>query len=647
MICSYKTRVCVLMLVLLGCVPKCLAQMTVIDSLQNLLPEANGEQRIKTLIGISYHFLRISADSSLQYAYEALDYSRETNNDRGVARALLMIGNAYNTQGKNSLAIKNHKKALAIFNDLKDTAAIGISHNNLGIDYHDMGQYESAIDEYKQAKNIAEKSNDFYGICYATNNIGIIYEDWGKPAFALEYYKKALELAHKLNDESYIGITLQNAGVACLKLGNLDEAMDYLDQSLAINEKMGANKGIYNALINKADLFIKLRDTLKAVEIFQKALQVSRNEEDPSNICGASIKLGSIFTQKGEYDKAEPLLMRAIEIAGDLEESNLLKEAYHALSEYYRKTGNYQLALQYFTDYTDLKDSIFNRDSRREISEMQTLYELDKKEKEIEIQNLKIDRQQARFYYIVSGIFIFIIMAYLIFNRYKLKQKQARAELEKKNIDIEQRLLRTQMNPHFIFNSLNSISSFISDNNPENAQAFLSKFARLMRYILENSRKAFVPVEDDINTLQLNLELEQLRFDHRFEFDIKLDNAIDPEFTYIPPMLIQPFVENAIIHGLASKESGGKLNINIRKNDELIHCVITDNGIGREKSNELKARSGKTGHRSLGMQVTRERLSILNEKVKGDVKFTITDLHDESGNALGTEVELDFPYELE
>ncbi|MCD4664084.1 MAG: histidine kinase, partial [Bacteroidales bacterium] len=262
-------------------------------------------------------------------------------------------------------------------------------------------------------------------------------------------------------------------------------------------------------------------------------------------------------------------------------------------------------------------------------------------------QDLKIEQQQNRFYFIFSGVIVLFILAYLLFNRYKLKQKHYRIELEKKNIDIEQRLLRTQMNPHFIFNSLNSINSFITDNNSDSAQSFLSKFARLMRYILENSRKTMVPVEDEINTLDLNMQLEQLRFDNKFEFKINVDEKIDQEYTFIPPMLIQPFVENAIIHGIAGKTGKGRIKIELKPEGKLMQCTIEDNGIGRKRAMEMKRKSGKKKHRSLGMRVTQERLDILNEKTKEKVYFEFVDLKDENGNPEGTRVILKIPFEEE
>ncbi|MCF8404844.1 MAG: tetratricopeptide repeat protein [Bacteroidales bacterium] len=621
------------------------SQNSTIDSLKQNLANVSGEDKVRTLIGLSYNYLRISADSSLYYSNRALDYSTQSGNERGVARALLMVGSGYNAKGEYSQAIQTQLRALEIFKSIRDSAAIGITYNNLGTNYHQMGNYNEAIIQYQNSIEIAKKMDNNFALYFATNNIGTIYEEWNKLDLCIEYYQTALSIAKELTDSNSICISLQNLGVAYRKLGNYEEALSNLKESLIISRKIGNTAEIYNTFINRGEIYLKLNDTDSALENFKLAYEESENNNS-GNIAEASLKLGQTYTLLKDYSSARVFLESSLKIAGELEDAALLREIHLAFSDYYSQIKNFEKAYISYLEYTKIKDTIFNRDSRREISEMQTLYELDKKEKEIEIQNLKIEKQQARLYYILSGILILLIMAYLVFNRYKLKQKQARVELEKKNIDIEQRLLRTQMNPHFIFNSLNSINSFISDNNSDSAQSFLSKFARLMRYILENSRKAFVPLEDEINTLQLNMELEQLRFDGKFDFEIEVDKKIDPEFTYIPPMLIQPFIENAILHGLSGKKEKGLLKVGFKINGELMHCSVEDNGVGRKKAMELKAGSAKP-HRSLGMQVTKERLEILNEKTTEEVLFQIIDLEDESGNALGTRVELKVPYEKE
>jgi LytS/YehU family sensor histidine kinase len=175
-----------------------------------------------------------------------------------------------------------------------------------------------------------------------------------------------------------------------------------------------------------------------------------------------------------------------------------------------------------------------------------------------------------------------------------------------------------------------------------------------MRYILENSRKTMVPLEDEVNTLKLNMELEQLRFDNKFDFRINVEDSIDEEYTYVPPMLVQPFIENAILHGLAGKEKDGIIKVDFRIKGKIMLCSVEDNGIGRKKAGEIKkanrqnlpaGRQGK--HRSLGMQVTKERLDILAEKYNEDISFEIIDLYDNAGNSLGTRAVLRIPFEEE
>jgi tetratricopeptide (TPR) repeat protein len=623
------------------------SQNSLIDSLKTRLNEVAGEEKIRTLIGLSYHYLRISTDSSLFYSDWALQYSNETQNERGVARALLMKGSASNYQGNFQIAVKFQRDALEIFEKLNDTVAIGITLNNLGTNYQSLGDYSRAVDQYQKSLMIARNQANSTSIYYALNNLGTIYDEWDKYDLALEYYEEALEIAKDLNDQNYICISLQNIGIIQHKLGNFDEAILSLEESLLLNEQIGTTEGIYNTYINRGEIYQKQNKLELAIADFKKALEVCSKEINQYNISEASLKLGSLYTITGKYGLAETMLNEALNVAKELEDPILLKDIYKALSAFYSKNNDFAKAYAYFVDYTILKDTIYNRESRHEISEMQTLYELDKKEKEIEIQNLKIDQQQSRFYYIISGVLLLIILAILIFNRYKLKQNQVRIELEKKNIEFEQRLLRTQMNPHFIFNSLNSINSFITDNNADSAQTFLSKFARLMRFILENSRKTMVPLEDEVSTLQLNLELEQLRFNHKFDFKIEIDENVDQEFTFIPPMLLQPFVENAILHGVAALNEKGMIHIKMTPVNKLMYCTVEDNGIGRQKAMEIKGNRTRAKHKSLGMQVTRERLDILKEKTGEDIFVRFIDLKDENNKPRGTRVELHIPFEEE
>ncbi len=300
-----------------------------------------------------------------------------------------------------------------------------------------------------------------------------------------------------------------------------------------------------------------------------------------------------------------------------------------------------------------LKDSTFRKDMTNKLSEMQVKYETERKEKEIEIlardkeiHLLKIKKQSVQLYFLLAFIILAGLISILIFSRFRLKQKHYRIELEKKNLETEQRLLRSQMNPHFIFNSMNSIQSYISGNDSFTAMTYLSKFAQLMRNILENSRKPFIVLSEEIETLKLYIELERIRFKQKFDYKITVEPDLPVDSVYIPPMLIQPFVENSIKHGLRNKKEKGLLEIEFRKDDKFIRCFVKDNGVGREKAGKLNNTKNKE-HRSLGIQVTKERLDTLS-RLKGlKVSFVITDLKDSNGNAAGTEVVIKIPYEEE
>lgn len=212
-------------------------------------------------------------------------------------------------------------------------------------------------------------------------------------------------------------------------------------------------------------------------------------------------------------------------------------------------------------------------------------------------------------------------------------------KIEKQLFEIQQKALRLQMNPHFIFNSLNSIQSFILSNDIDLAVNYLSKFSQLMRLILANSRESIIPLTAEIEALVHYIEIEKLRFDNKFDYTITVDSAIDEEFLGIPPMLIQPYVENSIIHGLVHKTGHGKISINFKLQGEYLHCAISDDGIGRKKAMDIKKQNGLNA-KSRGMLITKERLDILNKRGKDKYNVKVTDLEDKNGKPAGTKVEI-------
>jgi LytS/YehU family sensor histidine kinase len=202
--------------------------------------------------------------------------------------------------------------------------------------------------------------------------------------------------------------------------------------------------------------------------------------------------------------------------------------------------------------------------------------------------------------------------------------------------------LRAQMNPHFIFNSLNSINRFILKNQSESASDYLTKFSRLIRLILQNSQSQFVPLENELEALKLYLEMEKLRFEGRFKFMVSCHPELEVEDLEVPPLIIQPYVENAIWHGLMHKEGQGHLSIVLHRENSMLFCQITDDGVGRKRAAELKSKSASKS-KSLGMQITSHRLALLNSLSDNETTVEILDLVDPAGEACGTKVVLRIP----
>lgn len=248
----------------------------------------------------------------------------------------------------------------------------------------------------------------------------------------------------------------------------------------------------------------------------------------------------------------------------------------------------------------------------------------------------------------IAGFLLLFGIGYSIY-RYRIfqirKEERLKSEFEKQLTNVEMNALRAQMNPHFLFNCLNSIDSYIIRNETKKASEYLNKFARLVRLILQNSRSNYVNLKDELESLDLYMSMESLRFRHKFGYEIKVQEGLEIENIDIPPMLIQPFIENAIWHGLMhiADSHKGKVALMIENQNGTLNCVIEDNGIGREKSAEIKRKKNKKGRKSMGMRITQDRIAMINKLYGSDTSVKIIDLKDDQGNAKGTRVELNIP----
>jgi ligand-binding sensor domain-containing protein len=249
---------------------------------------------------------------------------------------------------------------------------------------------------------------------------------------------------------------------------------------------------------------------------------------------------------------------------------------------------------------------------------------------------------QTWWFLLATLFFVLLLISGII--KYRLmriqKKEQEKTAFNKKIAEMEMKALRSQMNPHFIFNSMNAIQHYMIRYDAFTAQRYLAKFAKLIRNILDHSKSTYITVEEEVESISLYLELEKMRFDDKFEYEVFVDPVLTSEDITIPSMLIQPFVENAIWHGLVHKADKGKLIVKLEQKQSLIVCTIEDNGIGRKKAEEYKKHEPRQ-HKSYGMQITKERLELLNEqRHNDDLSFIVTDMVDDQQNALGTKVEI-------
>jgi LytS/YehU family sensor histidine kinase len=261
------------------------------------------------------------------------------------------------------------------------------------------------------------------------------------------------------------------------------------------------------------------------------------------------------------------------------------------------------------------------------------------------------DSDNSQIYHVVLFTLIpFVVgFSFIVFIFYRKRReslfKQTTAELNQQVVEVEMKALRSQINPHFIFNCMNSVQEFMEKNDVKSAREYLEKFSKLIRMVLENSVHKEVSLKKDLDALCLYMQMEQVRMSNRFDFQIKIDSAIDGENTVVPPLILQPFVENSIKHGLSGKSTRGTLTIRAIRESEMLKFIIDDDGIESTGQEKKETRFSDVKKTSLGLSLTRERLEVLNKTKNTNASFTLSDIRDADNNYKGKRVELFLPYE--
>jgi len=596
--------------------------------------------RAKIELGIEYSF-KSEYQKSLDFYKEALEISIEIENTALESEVYGAMGIVYKNQGEYADALVYYEKALETAIFLNDTSWIAACYANAGNVYRRLANYSKALDYFQRALEVFEQKGEVRRMAIANMNIGNLYEDQKDYAKALKYFSMALDLSYETEDNKRISECLMNCGNVFFAQGDLLSARQYYMKSVEINEKMGFTHILDDCYQSIGLTYEKEGNFENAIQYFNKSLTIARKETDRPNISESLAYLAEISIKKNDFNKAIQYAEESLEYSLFTKDPSNILNAYFYLSIGNEGVGNKEKALSYYKQYAAYKDTIFSTEKYKSVRDLEMKYETKQKEQQLEILKEKNAIQElmlSRRYWMFLGAMILMgllaIIGYILIRNSHLKSRH-------NAILLEQKLLRSQMNPHFIFNSLIAIQSFIYKKEPVIAGDYLVKFADLIRITLDNSRNEFVLLSRELKMLEIYLELQSLRFENKFDFTIDIDTKIDPELVKVPPMLAQPFIENAIEHGLRYKKEKGLVKIVFSCIDDRIVFSVTDDGIGRDKARKLEINKK---HESMATSITKDRLKVLSKKFKQNYKLELNDVNDKEGVATGTMVKLTIPF---
>ena len=655
-----------------------------VDSLHLILPHQNGEQRVNSLNNLAVSLSFVDYNESKQYADDAMNLAKEVNYEEGIAAAFRNYGQIYLYQGNYPQALNNYLEALSLYEKLEKKHTAGwvcfeiakthyfannyektIEYAFIALDlfqertdegytvgnardfvavyggivetYGMMGRYDKTLEFDLKVYDLVRKNN-FYDIelMISTWSLGYSFSDEGEPDSAKAYFLKALAFP----DESLDMKTLKFRNIISLgwlyySAGVIDSALYYMKTAFEFYEKKGF---LYWALVTSRGLgYIYYKNNeLTVAEKYLKQSERIFNEMLTKNSWFRNDSLKYIASYGLElYFPVPPARLKEMMWAES-------RSMYKLLYRINNAENNFDKALKYHVAYAGARDTLNNIMRNRETIELQTRYESERKDQQIEALSLANELKESRlqqnrsFLFGSAGLFILILMlGYILFRQNKLKTDQ-------QMLVLQQKLFRSQMNPHFIFNSLASIQNFIVKQDSRKANIFLSRFSELIRRILDNSTQEYITFEKEISTIENYLELQKVRYIEKFDYSMEVDEAIDTETMKIPPMLAQPIIENAIEHGIKHKDSKGNIHIRFTLQDNRIIFEVEDDGVGREKAQEILFKHDKD-HKSLATAITLERIRVLNKKSKKKISFKILDLKNENNKPIGTRVTFEIP----
>ncbi|AWK03451.1 regulator of cell autolysis [Flavobacterium crocinum] len=558
---------------------------------------------------------------------EELSKSLDDNDESKIAQNYEKLANEFLNKGDNAKAEEYYKRALNSYTKLKLTEDKTRVTRSLAKAQENQKNFGSAIKNYEKAGSLTKDAVEEKINLNDANRL----KNQSDPVSQADYVDSNIDLLKKEN-----------------KKGEVKEAyVQKAKNSLQLNDKKVAIESYNKALDyakNKPEEAIKIKNEIakvyaednqfdKALLISEKILAEARKNKDYTTEIKQLQSLSSLYFEKKEPEKAISSLKEAYDLSFQKGNSAEAKKSLSSLVKYYKTKGQDKESMALYEQFFDNFDKLIHSDTT--LIDAKTFQITEEKirqlEKEKTLKDELISKKNTFNYFLIGSVgLLLLLFLFIVKALYSIKIK---------NKEIALQSLRREMNPHFIFNSLNSVNQFISENKELEANKYLTSYSNLMRNMMENSNKDFISLDKEVEQLKKYLDLEHLRFEDKFDFEITVDDSLDPERVFVPNMILQPHLENAIWHGLRYLDKKGFLSLRFDVKNGKIIVTIEDNGIGLTKSRELKTTNQKI-YESRGLNNTKERIALLNELYKKEITFKIVE---KEGLESGTIIQIVFP----
>ena len=674
------------------------AQNSEIDSLLKALHPVSDTGRVDCLNELSYQYTIANRKDSAQYFAQAgYQLAKQQGYTHGMAEATfnqaLIEQHFYNNFRKAETLGKTSLDFYKVSFNKKNQARLYVS---LAFVSFAQSKYDEALAYARRSGEINKAEGNLADIQEAESIQAVIYLQQGDYNKAFEVNRQILAEAIRDNNQVLIRAQPTAFGEICMKIGDYRQALRYFreyynqvtpedikfqlvnefdvwsamefaeifthlgmyDSALyryqSFDSAHAADKDLRVFLVSKGEYFLMQKNYSSALPYFLKGLKLHTERNDRNEMMRTLLDIANCYLGLHDDRLAFQYAGEGLAIGREVKARAVLRDAYQVLFTVCDNRNQPDSAYHYYKNYISAKDSVTADQTKGAFASYNYEQRIDllSKEKLISRQQLNIEQQKLKNESLLRNILLMFVVTVLVVSfliirnillqrkNEKLRNEQVQATLKHNATELEMQALRAQMNPHFIFNCLNSINRFILKNESEAASSYLTQFSRLIRMVLTNSGKSSISLEEEVNMLTLYMDMEKLRFKDAFNYQFEFDPDVDVQGISVPPLLLQPFVENAIWHGLMHKKENGLVVIAFSLQYNTLVCTITDNGAGRNH-NGLNKINPAGNHKSMGIQITKDRLSLINSEVAAErVTFEIEDLHGADGLPGGTKVTL-------